>query len=148
VRRHVYDMSGPNAIRHIDGNHKLIYWKFFIHGGIVGYSWTITFLICNNNNEAATVMSAFNEDETVHVHGLPDLDSDNVDVWCYMVEQHSSTFAVITGSTHNDRMERLWHVVYCCIGVHQDCLNEIDVYCLCFVFLPRINAATRIPSLL
>ena len=55
-----------------------------------------------NNNEAATIMSSFNEDEAVHVHGLPDLDSDNVDVWCYMVEQHSSTFAVITGSPHND----------------------------------------------
>lgn len=122
--------------------------NFFINDGIDGYSWTITFLICNNNNEAATVMSACNEDEAVHVHGLPDLDSDNVDVWCYIVEQHSSTFAVITGSTHNERMERLWRVVYCCVGVHQDCLNEIDVYCLCFVFLPRINAATRILSLL
>ena len=37
-----------------------------------------------------------------------DLGGENVEVWHYMVEQHASTHAVITGSsTHNERIERL-----------------------------------------
>lgn len=71
-----------------------------------------------------------------------------------MVEQHSSTNAVITGSTtHNERIERLWRDVYRCVGsLYHDCfqklevegclnpLNETDMYCLHYVFLPRINS--------
>ena len=62
--------------------------------------------------------------------------------------------AVITGSsTHNERIERLWCDVYRCMGVvfadtfraleaddHLDCLNEVDLFCLHFIFLPRINS--------
>ena len=61
--------------------------------------------------------------------------------------------AVITGSsTHNERIERLWRDVYRCVSVlfadtfrklederKLDSLNEIDLYCLHFVFKPRIN---------
>jgi len=40
--RRVYCSAGPNAVWDIDGNHKLIRWRFVIHGGIDGYSrWFI-----------------------------------------------------------------------------------------------------------
>lgn len=62
------------------------------------------------------------------------------DVWRCMMEQHSNTSCVITGSsTHNERVERLWRDVYRCVVVlfHDieadgklDPLNEVDVYCL------------------
>ena len=97
--------------------------------------------------------------DAVENHGLPsrirtDLGGENVEVWRYMVEQHASRHAVITGSsTHNERIERLWRDVHRCVGVvfadtfhaleaddHLDCLNEVDLYCLHLVFLPRINS--------
>ena len=71
----------------------------------------------------------------------------NVDVWQYMFEQHSDTDVVITGSsTHNERIECLWRDVYRCVGVlYHDAfrslhpLNEIDIFCLHYAFLPLIN---------
>ncbi len=160
VRRRVYHVRGPNCVWHVDGHHKLIRWRFATHGGIDGYSRTVVFLRCSNNNEARTVFSAFTD--AVQVHGLPDrvrtdLGGENVDVWRHMVEQHSSTSAVITGSsTHNERIERLWRDVFRCVGVlfyntfrkleednHLDCLNEVDMFCLHWVFTPRINAALQ-----
>ena len=128
-----------------------------IHGGIDGYSRTVVFLRCSDNNHASTVLSPFTD--AVQNHGLPericsDLGGENVDTWRYMVEQHASTSAVVTGSsTHNEWIERLWRDVFRCVGVlyHDtfrkleednclDPLNETDMYCLHFVFIPRINS--------
>ena len=45
-----------------------------------------------------------------------DLGGENVEVWRFMVEHHSSESAVITGSsTHNERIERLWRDVFRCV---------------------------------
>jgi len=127
-------------------------------GGIDGYSRAIVFLECADNNRTSTVLSAF---VCVHTHGLPnrirsDLGGENVDVWGYMIEQHSSYSAVITGSsTHNDRIECLWRDVYRCVSslYHNtfkkeeegelDPLNEVDLFCLHFIFLPRINSTLK-----
>ena len=81
----------------------------------------VTFLKCSDNNRSSTVLSNFTA--AVNFHGLPnqirtDLGGENVEIWRYMVEQHSSRTAVITGaSTHNQRIERLWRDVYRCVGV-------------------------------
>ncbi len=40
--------------RHINGHHKLINWRFVIHGGIDGFSRSIVYLKCSPNNYAAT----------------------------------------------------------------------------------------------
>jgi hypothetical protein len=156
IRRRTYHVEGPNAVWHVDGNHKLIRWRMVIHGSIDGYSRSVTFLKCSNNNRASTVLSAFTS--AVELHGLPerirtDLGGENVGIWQYMVEQHNTTRAVITGSsTHNERIERLWRDVYRCVGVlYHDCfreledrnslnpLNETDIYCLHYIYIPRIN---------
>ena len=104
--------------------------------------------------------------EACGVHGLPqkirsDLSGENVKVWRYIVEQHTSNSAVITGSsTHNERIERLWRdvmrcVMRCVIGVYYDTfksleeegkldpLNEVDLFCLHRVYMPRINAQLK-----
>lgn len=53
IRRHVtverrkYYSEGPNSVRHIDGHHKLIRWRFVTHGGIDGFSRTIVYLRCS-----------------------------------------------------------------------------------------------------
>lgn len=44
---------------HIDGNHSLSRWGFYIHGGIDGYSYVITFLKCSLSNSAENVANSF-----------------------------------------------------------------------------------------
>ena len=61
IPRRKYNVAGPNSLWHIDGNHKLIRWKFIIHGGINGYSRMIIYLKCNGNNKSTTVLHHFNE---------------------------------------------------------------------------------------
>ena len=70
IRRRVYHVEGPNSLWHVDGNHKLIRWRFVVHGGIDGYSRIIVYLKCSTNNLASTVMISFFQ--AVHDHGLPD----------------------------------------------------------------------------
>ena len=98
----MHHADGPNSVWHIDGHHKLIRWGLVTHGGIDGYSRTIVYLQCSDNNRAETVLSAF--EKAVEKHGLPskirsDLGGENVDIWRYMVEQHSDSSSVITGAS-------------------------------------------------
>ena len=100
------------------------------------------YLTCSNNNRASTVLSSFTK--AFHENGLPthvrsDLGGENVDVWRYMVEQHYSSSAVITGSsTQNEKEKRLWCDAYRHIGVmFQNTFsvldvqfNEVEVFCL------------------
>lgn len=119
VRRRVYGVAGPNALWHMDGNHKLIQWRFVIHGATDGYSRRITFLKCSSNNTAATVLTHFQS--AVERQGLPsrirtDLGGENTDVWHYMVAQRETTEGVLVGSSvHNQRIERLWRDVFRCV---------------------------------
>ena len=134
---------------HVDGHHKLIRWKLVIHGATNGYSRMITYLQCNNNNLAATVLHLFLE--AISIHGLPsraraDFGVKNVDVarfiCCY--------FRII----HNQRIERLWGEVISCAVRHfrnmfffpknegfLDPLNEVHVFALHYIYMPRINKA-------
>ena len=157
VRRRVYNVPYPNYIWHIDGHHKLIRWRFVIHGGIDGFSRTIMYLKCADNNRAQTVLTLFHEGVTSY--GLPnkvrsDHGGENVDVWRYMIANHENDYScVITGSSvHNERIERLWRDVHRCVAsIYADLfrdmeqeqildpLNESDIYTLHYIFIPRIN---------
>ena len=156
VQRRVYSVNGPNSLWHIDGNHKLIRWKIVIHGGIDGHSRTIVFLCCATNNWANTVLCVFRE--AVDQFGLPqrvrtDQGGENADICRYLYEAHyQDPSAILVGSsTHNEQIERLWRDVFRCVSQHYyelfydlegrrklDPLNDTDLYCLHFVFLPRI----------
>lgn len=61
IRRRDYHAPFVNSLWHIDGNHKLINWKFVIHGGIDGHSHLVTFLAVSDNNRASTVRRLFVE---------------------------------------------------------------------------------------
>ena len=156
VRRRQYEVDCPNSIWHIDGHHKLIRWRFVVHAGIDGFSRVIPYIQCATNNCASTVLSAFQLG--VCRFGLPDRvrsdhGGENIDVWRYMLDTHNSDpQCVLTGSsTHNERIERLWRDVHRCVvhfadTFHElecsgvlDTLNEVDMFSLHFVFLPRIN---------
>ncbi|XP_013887271.1 uncharacterized protein LOC106534981, partial [Austrofundulus limnaeus] len=83
IRRRVYNVRGPNHLWHMDSNHKLIGWRFVFHGCIDGYSRTIIYLQCCNNNRAASVLTFF--ENGVSQFALPlrvrgDRGCENIDV--------------------------------------------------------------------
>lgn len=55
ICRRVYNVPGPNYMRCMDSNHKMISWRFVIHGCTDGFRQTIIYLECTKNNKAATV---------------------------------------------------------------------------------------------
>ena len=54
-----YSVPSSNALWHLDGYHKLIQWRYVIHGAIDGYSRQIMFLKLASNNRSDTVLNAF-----------------------------------------------------------------------------------------
>ena len=143
--------------RHQDGNHKLIRWRFVIHGAIDGFSRVVVFLCCSSNNKAETVLQLFRG--AVRTFGLPtrircDHGTENIEVARFMLNAHGVEGShVLTGlSVHNQRIERLWvDVVRYIVTPYRniftylesfgllDPLNELHLFALHYVYQPRIN---------
>ena len=157
IKRRVYSVPYPNYLWHIDGNHKLIRWRFVLHHGIDGYSRMVVFAQFSTKNKATTVEDLFKA--AVEKYGCPsrvrtDYGGENVDVWRNMVNVHGEdSRAVIAGSSvHNQRIERHNRTVNEQVitrfkGIFYqleregilDPLNEIDMFCLHHAFLPLLN---------
>lgn len=157
IVRRTYSVPGPNALWHVDGNHKMIRWRLVIHGGIDGFSRVVTFLKCSDNNRSDTVLTSYIK--ATEDYGLPsrvrtDHGGENVQIWEFMEQMRGSNRgSYITGSSvHNTRIERLWRDVYTAVtstfvsvfseleeehALDPD--NETDIFCLHFIFIPRIN---------
>ena len=118
------------------------------------YRWLLTFLQCSDNNRADTVFSSFIT--VVEQYGIPDhVRTDHGgENMKYMIAAHNIDFStVITASSvHNERIERLWRDVNRCVcqqfsftfkiledNNRLDPLNEVDIYCLHYLFTPIIN---------
>ena len=144
---------------HVDGNHKMIHWRLVIHGCIDGFSRVITFIQCSNNNRSETVLESFIK--ATQEYGIPsrlrsDHGGENVRIWEFMEEARGrDRGSYIAGSSvHNTRIERLWRDVYVAVSSTYvsvfteleernilDPLNDADLFCLHYVFIPRINAS-------
>ena len=117
------------------------------------------YLRASDNNKADTVLRNFVG--AVSVYGVPsrvraDRGGENTLVCQYMLRhphRGPGRGSFITGkSVHNQRIEKLWRDVFSCISPFYhiffaleddgvlDPSNETDLFCLHFVFLPRINA--------
>ena len=161
IVRREYSVPGPNFLWHADGNHKLIRYRIVVHAAIDGFSRLVTFINCATNNTAETVLEHFIR--ATSEYGLPsrirtDHGGENVGVWRFMnYMRGEGRGSYIAGSSvHNARIERLWRDVrtnvlstYAIIfhtledeGV-LDVDNEVDLFCLHHVYLPRIQESLQ-----
>lgn len=129
--------------------------------GIDGYSRCVVYLQCSNNNRADTVLKLFLE--ACGEFGTPsrvrcDQGVENYDVGRYMLQVRGlNRGSIITGSSiHNQRIERLWRDVHRLIvttfksiflymedeGI-LDPLDNLHLFCLHLVYIPRINHALK-----
>lgn len=162
VARFQYWVPRPIYLWHFDGHHKLIRWRFVIHGCIDGFSRRIMYLFAATNNRAETVLYAFMN--ACRQLGLPekvrcDKGKENVQVAAFMFQAHRVTNnqnnIVMAGrSVHNQRIERLWRDVNCVVcsrfrelfvimeddGI-LDHSSYLDILILHKVFLPRLQEA-------
>lgn len=131
------------------------------HGCVDGYSRTIIYLACLTNNRASSVLSLFREG--VQNFGLPsrvrcDRGMKNTEVARYMLRHRGlNRRSKIAGrSFHNQRIERLWAELNRVVSYHYadlftfmqaecilDSLSELHLFCLHYIYLPRIQRAVR-----
>ena len=163
IYRRKYKVPTPNSLWHFDSAHKLIRWKLIVHVCIDGFSRLITHCRCCDNNKAETVLRLFFFEESTSTYGLPsrarcDYGMENILVAQFMLERRGlNRGSIITGSSvHNCRVERAHRDVYAGVlcfyaklfdemekGGFLDPLNELHLFCLHYIFLPRINKSLK-----
>lgn len=159
IARRSYRVAGPNSLWHIDGHHSLVKWGFVIHGAIDGFSRLVVFLKCSRNNESETVASLFlmaTDQYQWPSRVRTDYGGENVRVWDLMEERRGRNRGsyLVGSSTQNQRIESLWrdvfrvvtHIFYYTFQSMEeagilDRNNILHLFCLHYVFLPRINVA-------
>ena len=157
ICRRKYSVPCPNALWHIDVNHKMIRWRFVVHTAIDGYSRLIPYVCCADNNKSDAVLTLFQN--ACQSYGMPsrvrsDHGLENVGVARMMLEcRVVNRGSMIAGSSvHNQRVQRLHRDVTCGVlkryiddfnqmetsGLLHP-INEVHLLSLHFVFLKEIN---------
>ncbi len=133
-----------------------------VHAAIDGFSRTVLFIKCSDNNRARTVYSHFLK--AVGQYGLPsrirvDQGGENIVVAQHMLRHRGvDRRSVLVGSSvHNQRIERLWRDSHrCATAIFYrlfyflernevlDPLDEEHLFALHYVYLPRVNKSLSV----
>nr|XP_018913530.1 PREDICTED: uncharacterized protein LOC109041600 [Bemisia tabaci] len=157
IIRRKFKVKGANYLWSMDSNHKLIHYRIVIHGCVDGFSRKIIYLNAASDNTADTVLQMFYkgmEENGIPVRVRGDKGSENARVKDCMQELRQNIVQpFIQGrSVHNVRIERLWketnmHPTWKFKQIFKylesiellDEHSEFDLFCLSYVFLPRIQ---------
>ena len=161
IHRRKYYVPTPNSLWHIDTGHKLIRYKLITHVCIDGKTRLILYATCRDNNKVETVLSLFQN--AVQRWGLPsrvrsDYGMENYLVAAHMIQHcgpgRGSIFT--ESSVHNSRVERTHRDVHSGVSVfyvriflqledegNLDVLNDLNIFSLHYVYLPRIENSLR-----
>ena len=150
-----------HLFRSIDSHHKLIRWRFVIHGCIDGFSRLMIYLHCCNDNTSETVRNLFQE-KVECFYWPPWVRSnqgmENIGVSQLMLVKFApENVPQLTGlSVHNQRIERLWRDVVTYIFQHYrdlfefmesisilDPLNECHLFVVYLIYQPRLDKALK-----
>ena len=160
IARQNYSVRGPLEMFHADANCKLVNWRIYVHGCIDGFSHYIVYCKATGKNDAASVKPIF-VDACENLGAYPfhlrtDRGWENRGMW-EAVAEHREDYIVkcvfVGPSTRNTRIERLWRTYNCSkmmkfkrLFRHMEAEhglnrhNVLHLWCLHYVFLPRINA--------
>jgi len=132
IHRRVYSVPGPNALWHIDGNHRLIRWRLVVHGAIDGFSRMIIYLHCSTDNTSETVYNLFID--AVQIYNYPsrvrsDKGVENHQVCTHMIQVRGTgrNSHIAGSSTHNQRIER--SVIDTGFVVWGGCMDDMYTEC-------------------
>ncbi|CAC5395567.1 unnamed protein product [Mytilus coruscus] len=104
-----------------------------IHGGIDGFSRMVTFINLALDNKAATALEPFVQG--CQEFGVPsrvrtDHGRENLDIATFMITHRGANMgSIITGRSRQHNFEET---------------NELHLWCLHYVYVPRIKAALRV----
>lgn len=114
--RRVYRVRGPNALWHVDGNHKLKPWGFFIHGAIDGGTRFLLYLYLSTRNTSTTALAPYKAACARH-QGCSrvriDAGSENYGIANFQlaVRGRNRGSVLVGPSVHNQPIERIWRDV-------------------------------------
>ena len=114
--RRVYRFTEPNALWHVDGNHKLEPLGFSIHGAIDGGTWFLLYLYLSTRNASATALVPYKVACSKH-QGCSrvriDVGTENFGIANFqLVVREPNLGSVLVGfSVHNQPIERIWRDV-------------------------------------